>query len=48
MTTGAKIAIGCGIAVVVVGIAAVVTIGMGAYWIKGKVEQILAKRQKGA
>ena len=39
MTTGAKIAIGCGIAVVVVGIAAVVTIGMGAYWIKGKVEQ---------
>jgi hypothetical protein len=39
MTTGAKIAIGCGIAVVVAGIAAVVTIGMGAYWIKGKVEQ---------
>ncbi len=39
MTTGAKIAIGCGIAVVVGGIAAVVTVGMGAYWLKGKVEQ---------
>lgn len=47
MTTGAKIAIGCGIAVVVAGIAAVVTIGAGAWWLKGKVEETtgdLAKR----
>ena len=39
MTTGAKIAIGCGVAVLVVGIIAVVSVGMGAYWLKGKVEQ---------
>lgn len=47
MTTGGKIAIGCGIAVVVAGIAAVVTIGAGAWWLKGKVEETtgdLAKR----
>jgi hypothetical protein len=39
--TGAKIAIGCGIAVVVVGVVAIVGLGAGAYWIKGKAEKSL-------
>jgi hypothetical protein len=39
MNTGAKIAIGCGVAVVVTGIAAVVgVVGLG-YWAKGKAEK---------
>src|SRR5262245_41005884 len=40
MSTGAKIAIGCAIAAVFAGIVAVVAIGGGARWLKGKAEQV--------
>jgi hypothetical protein len=40
MSTGAKIAIGCAIAVVLAGIVAVVAIGGAAWWLKGKAEQV--------
>ena len=40
MSTGAKVAIGCGIAVVLAGIVAMVAIGGAAWWLKGKAEQI--------
>jgi hypothetical protein len=40
MSTGAKIAIGCAIAVVLGGIVAVVAIGGAAWWLKGKAEQV--------
>lgn len=40
MSTGAKIAIGCGI-VAVLGVgAAVVTLGLGAWWLKGKADEM--------
>jgi hypothetical protein len=39
MSTGAKVAIGCGLAVVAVGGVLVVGLGAGAYWLKGKVEK---------
>jgi hypothetical protein len=39
MTTGAKIAIGCGLALLAAGVVAVVAIGAGAWWVKGKVEE---------
>jgi hypothetical protein len=39
MTTGVKIAVGCGIALVLAGIIAMVSIGAGAWWLKGKVEE---------
>jgi len=39
MSTGAKVAIGCGIAVLAAGGVMVVGIGAGAYWLKGKVEK---------
>jgi hypothetical protein len=39
MSTGAKVAIGCGIAIVVAGGIAVVGLGVGAMWLKGKVEK---------
>jgi hypothetical protein len=37
---GAKIAIGCAAVVVLVGIVALVFLGVGAYWLKGKAEQV--------
>jgi hypothetical protein len=37
--TGAKIAIGCGIVVLAGGVIAIVGLGAGAYWIKGKAEK---------
>ena len=41
MTTGAKIAVGCAIAVVLAGIVAVVAVGGAAWWLKGKAEQVV-------
>ncbi|HSB60637.1 MAG TPA: hypothetical protein VLI67_02885 [Vicinamibacteria bacterium] len=49
MTTGAKVAIGCAVAVVLAGVAAIVTVGAGAWWLKGKVEETtgdLARRSE--
>jgi len=40
MNTGAKIALGCGIVAVLGLIAIVVTIGFGAFWLKGKAEEV--------
>jgi len=40
MSTGAKVAIGCAIAVVLAGIVAVVAVGGAAWWLKGKAEQV--------
>src|SRR5437762_12125987 len=37
--TAGKIAIGCGIAVLVAGIVAIVALGGMAYWVKGKAEE---------
>jgi murein L,D-transpeptidase YcbB/YkuD len=39
MGTGTKIAIGCGIALLLAGVAALVGLGAGAFWLKGKAEQ---------
>src|SRR2546428_6857335 len=44
--TGGKIAIGCGIAVLVVGIVAVVALGGLAFWAKGKAEQITGEQNR--
>lgn len=46
MGTGAKIAIGCVIAVVVAGIVGVAAIGGVAYWAKGKAEQVAAEQKQ--
>lgn len=40
MTTGAKVAIGCGVAVVLAGGAVVAVVVGGAWWAKGKLEQV--------
>jgi hypothetical protein len=40
VSTGAKIAIGCVVALLAAGIVAVVMLGAGAYWLKGKVEEV--------
>jgi hypothetical protein len=40
MSTGAKIAIGCAVVVVVAGIVFVVALGGAAWWLKGKAEQV--------
>jgi hypothetical protein len=40
MGTGAKVAIGCGVAAVLGMIAVVVTLGVGAFWLKGKAEEV--------
>jgi hypothetical protein len=40
MKTIAKVAIGCSVALVLAGIAAAVLVVGGAYWVKGKVEQV--------
>ena len=40
MGTGAKVAIGCVVVVLVVGAIAVVGLGVGAWWLKGKAESV--------
>jgi hypothetical protein len=40
MTTGAKIAIGCLVALLAAGVVVVVVIGAGAYWAKGKIDEV--------
>ena len=40
MSTGAKIAIGCAVALLAAGIIVVVVLGAGAFWLKGKAEEI--------
>jgi hypothetical protein len=40
MTTGAKVAIGCVVTVVLAGGAVIVVVGLGAWWAKGKVEEV--------
>ena len=46
MKTIAKVAIGCGIAVVLAGIVAVAVLGGAAWWLKGKTESMLGEQQK--
>lgn len=46
MGTGGKIAIGCVVVVVVVGIVAVVALGGLAFWAKGKAEQITGEQRR--
>ena len=46
MGTAGKIAIGCGIAVIVGGIVAVVALGGLAFWAKGKVEGLTAEQSR--
>lgn len=46
MSTGAKIAIGCAVAVVLAGIATIVALGGAVWWAKGKVENV-AKQVSG-
>lgn len=41
-----KVAIGCGIAVVVVGIAVIVALGAAGWWFKGKVDSVVADQEK--
>ena len=43
MTTGAKVAIGCVLAVVLAGVAAITLVVGGAWWAKGKLEQVKGK-----
>jgi len=40
VSTGAKIAIGCAVALLAAGIIVVVLLGAGAFWLKGKAEEI--------
>ena len=46
MGTGGKIAIGCGIAVLVAGIVAIVALGGMAYWVKGKAEELTGEQNR--
>ena len=46
MGTGAKIAIGCVIAVVIAGIVVIVALGGLAFWAKGKAEQFTAEQSR--
>ena len=46
MGTGAKIAIGCVIAVVIAGLVAVVALGGFAYWAKGKAEEFTGEQNR--
>jgi hypothetical protein len=46
MTTGAKIAIGCGVALMVAGIAAIVVLGAGYFWVKDKAEGLAANETR--
>ena len=40
MSTGAKIAIGCAVALLAAGIVVVVVLGAGAFWLKGKAQEV--------
>jgi hypothetical protein len=44
--TGGKIAIGCGIAVVLAGIVTIVALGGLAFWVKGKAEQVTGEQRR--
>jgi hypothetical protein len=44
MSTGAKIAVGCALAVVVVGVGAIALVGGAAWWVKGKAESVAAEQ----
>jgi hypothetical protein len=44
--TGGKIAIGCVVVVVVLGIVAIVALGGLAFWVKGKAEQVTAEQSR--
>ncbi len=46
MTKGAKIALGCGCLVLLVGVAIVVVFGVGAFWAKGKLKQVTGDLEK--
>ena len=46
MGTGGKIAIGCGIALVVAIVGVVAFVGIGAYWVKGKAESLQAEQKQ--
>ena len=46
MTTAAKVAIGCGIAVLAAGMVVVVALGGAAWWAKGKVEQVTGEQER--
>jgi hypothetical protein len=46
LTTGAKVAIGCGVALLLAGIVCIVLVGAGAYWVKGKTEDLVAGEKK--
>lgn len=46
MGTGGKIAIGCGIALVVAVVGVVAFVGIGAYWVKGKAESLQAEQKQ--
>jgi hypothetical protein len=44
--TGGKIAIGCGIALIVAVVGVVAFVGIGAYWVKGKAESLQAEQKQ--
>lgn len=46
MDTAAKVAIGCGIAVLVTGIAGVMAVGGLAWWVKGKAQEITGEQSR--
>ena len=46
MGTGGKIAVGCGIALVVAVVGVVAFVGIGAYWVKGKAESLQAEQKQ--
>lgn len=46
MGTGAKVAIGCGIALLVGVLVAVLVVGAGVFWVKGKAESIAAEQKQ--
>ena len=46
MGTGAKIAIGCGVALLVGIIAFMAVVGFGAYWFKGKVDEVATEQKR--
>jgi hypothetical protein len=46
VTTGAKVAIGCGIAILAAGMVVVVALGGAAWWAKGKVEQVTGEQER--
>ena len=46
MGTAGKIAIGCGVAVLVAGVAAIVAVGGLAFWVKGKAEELTGEQNR--